>query len=368
MPGGEAERPPDRPIEGVGYDVSPLPSGGDAPWSRAWSRSGASPTHRGAGDSVRTSWIPAIRPPYAPSSPAISSAICSPIGSASSGWCRRERTRRSTTPPTTRPAASSPSSWCALASLRRPRSAIVSTRRCGRSQRSATRTSPPSTTGAWRASPTPRRRTSSTSTSPAAASATCSIAGAGSAPSQALAVGLDACRALDHAHRRRFVHGELNPSKIVFGDDRRLRIIDFGLARAAERPHLGATRRRAHPRGLVRRSRAGPRRRARRAHRRVRAVPHPARGGHRQPPVPLGLHRRVALGAGGQADAGVGRPRPARRRARTRRPTRARRAFHGRRAGQGPAAGRVEAAPPRAAAAALHRPVRDPRRSAPQPR
>lgn len=49
-------------------------------------------------------------------------------------------------------------------------------------------------------------------------------------PSQALAIGLEACRALDHAHRRGFVHGELTPSKLVFGDDRRLRIVDFGLA------------------------------------------------------------------------------------------------------------------------------------------
>lgn len=49
-------------------------------------------------------------------------------------------------------------------------------------------------------------------------------------PSQALAVGLEACRGLDHAHRRGFVHGELTPSKLVFGDDRRLRIVDFGLA------------------------------------------------------------------------------------------------------------------------------------------
>ena len=49
-------------------------------------------------------------------------------------------------------------------------------------------------------------------------------------PSQALALGLDACRALDHAHRRGFVHTELTPSKLVFGDDRRLRITDFGLA------------------------------------------------------------------------------------------------------------------------------------------
>ncbi len=50
-------------------------------------------------------------------------------------------------------------------------------------------------------------------------------------PSQALMVGLEACRGLDFAHRKRLVHGELTPSKLVFGDDRRLRIVDFGLAR-----------------------------------------------------------------------------------------------------------------------------------------
>ena len=50
-------------------------------------------------------------------------------------------------------------------------------------------------------------------------------------PSQALMVGLEACRGLDFAHRRGLVHSELTPSKLVFGDDRRLRIVDFGLAR-----------------------------------------------------------------------------------------------------------------------------------------
>ncbi len=55
-------------------------------------------------------------------------------------------------------------------------------------------------------------------------------------PSQALAVGLEACRGLDYAHRRGFVHTELTPSKLVFGDDRRLRIIDFGLARLLGEP------------------------------------------------------------------------------------------------------------------------------------
>jgi len=50
-------------------------------------------------------------------------------------------------------------------------------------------------------------------------------------PSQSLVVGLEACRALDYAHRRGVVHSEVTPSKLVFGADRRLRVIDFGLAR-----------------------------------------------------------------------------------------------------------------------------------------
>lgn len=50
-------------------------------------------------------------------------------------------------------------------------------------------------------------------------------------PSQALMVGLEACRGLDFAHGKGLVHTELTPSKLVFGDDRRLRIVDFGLAR-----------------------------------------------------------------------------------------------------------------------------------------
>lgn len=50
-------------------------------------------------------------------------------------------------------------------------------------------------------------------------------------PSQALMVGLEACRGLDFAHRKGLIHTELTPSKLVFGDDRRLRIVDFGLAR-----------------------------------------------------------------------------------------------------------------------------------------
>ena len=51
-------------------------------------------------------------------------------------------------------------------------------------------------------------------------------------PSQALTVGLDATRALDYAHRRGFVHRDIKPANLLFGDDQRLRIADFGLARA----------------------------------------------------------------------------------------------------------------------------------------
>ena len=51
-------------------------------------------------------------------------------------------------------------------------------------------------------------------------------------PSQALLIGLQACRGLDFAHRRGLVHRDIKPANLLFDDDARLRIADFGLARA----------------------------------------------------------------------------------------------------------------------------------------
>ena len=51
-------------------------------------------------------------------------------------------------------------------------------------------------------------------------------------PSQATRIGLDAARGLAFAHARDLVHRDIKPANLIFGDDQRIRIADFGLARA----------------------------------------------------------------------------------------------------------------------------------------
>jgi len=47
-------------------------------------------------------------------------------------------------------------------------------------------------------------------------------------PSQALIVGIDICRALDAAAKQGISHSDLRPSRLVFGLDRRVRLVGFG--------------------------------------------------------------------------------------------------------------------------------------------
>ncbi len=51
-------------------------------------------------------------------------------------------------------------------------------------------------------------------------------------PEQAVQIGIEAAAGLDYAHRRGFVHRDIKPANLLFDADRRLRIADFGLARA----------------------------------------------------------------------------------------------------------------------------------------
>jgi serine/threonine-protein kinase len=62
-------------------------------------------------------------------------------------------------------------------------------------------------------------------------------------PSQALVVGLEACKALDVLHRRGIYHGDVRPSTLVFGDERRLRLVDPGLSQVLSRAAGGPAHR-----------------------------------------------------------------------------------------------------------------------------
>ena len=51
-------------------------------------------------------------------------------------------------------------------------------------------------------------------------------------PEQAVRIGLEAAAGLDYANRRGLVHRDIKPANLLFDAERRLRIADFGLARA----------------------------------------------------------------------------------------------------------------------------------------
>ncbi len=51
-------------------------------------------------------------------------------------------------------------------------------------------------------------------------------------PEQAVRIGIEACAGLDYAHRRGLIHRDIKPANLLFDAEGRLRIADFGLARA----------------------------------------------------------------------------------------------------------------------------------------
>ena len=99
--------------------------------------------------------------------------------------------------------------------------------------------SSPSTTRA--PTPPPARPTSSWSTSPGAPCATSSATRGPLHPARALALLEPVLRALAAAHGAGLVHRDVKPENVLLADDGRVKVADFGLARAVETSGLTAT-------------------------------------------------------------------------------------------------------------------------------
>ena len=106
------------------------------------------------------------------------------------------------------------------------------------------------------------------------------------------------------------MHTDVRPSTLVFGDDRRLRLVDVGLAQVLH-DTVGDVTARSMDRAKYSSPEEAQGHAAAAEERRVLAVPHAARSRHRSRAVRGRLDGRHAGQPRRQADAGVGRPRPA---------------------------------------------------------
>ena len=100
-------------------------------------------------------------------------------------------------------------------------------------------------------------------------------------PQQAAALGAQAANGLAFAHRRGLVHRDIKPANLLFDDDGRLCVADFGLAARAGRGGHHRTARHSHGNRALRLSRAGRGSSPGRTHRRLLACPDVVRVGHR---------------------------------------------------------------------------------------
>ena len=120
---------------------------------------------------------------------------------------------------------------------------------------------------------TPTGRIWSWSISAGARCATCSTGASGSRHSQAAQLGAEVAQGLAYAHARGLVHRDIKPANLLFDEEGRVRVADFGVARALAEAALDRAGRRHGGDGPLHVARVGRGEAGRRPGRRLLAGP-----------------------------------------------------------------------------------------------